>query len=264
MGLYGLSVDNILSMNVVLANGSAITVTSSNADLFWALRGAGPNFGIVTSAEMKSYPMPKAQNQAWFGGLYFTEDKIEKVVQGIQDLTLQSHMNIFFYFITSGPPNFTPTVLVTPYYFGSKADGRAAFKSILDIGPYNDTTSMVPYNQWNTGADGFCIKGGRKPSYAAGFSSMVPATWRQIWNAYVDFLKIPGTGFSSVLVECYSLAKAQSIPSISASFANRDVRFNGVAIPWYTHASLDPAAQAFGSKARDLWRATDGLSGNRT
>ena len=264
MGLYGFSVDNIISMNVVLANGRAVTVTASDTDLFWALRGAGPNFGIVTSAEMKSYPMPKAQNMAWFGGLYYTEDKIEKVVQGIQDLTLQSHMNIFLYFATSGAPSFTPVVLVTPFFFGSEADGRAAFKSILDIGPFNDTTTELPYNEWNSGADGFCIKGERKPSYAAGFLHMVPTTWRQIWNAYIAFLQHPGTGSSVVFVECYSLGKAQSIPTSSASFANRDVRFNGVAIPWYADRNLDPIAEAFGSEVRELWRSTDGLLANRT
>ena len=59
IGLYGFSVDNILSMDVVLPNGKTQTVTPKQADLFWAFRGAGPNFGIVTSAVYKSYPVPK-------------------------------------------------------------------------------------------------------------------------------------------------------------------------------------------------------------
>lgn len=63
---------------------------------------------------------------------------------------------------------------------------------------------------------------------------MGPSTWRQIWNAYVESLKIPGTGYSVILTECYSLAYAQTVSKSSASFANRDVRFNGTAIPWCT------------------------------
>ena len=265
MGLYGFSVDNIISMDVVLANGSAVTVSADkNKDLWWALRGAGPNFGIVTGALVKSYPMPKSQNAAWTGGLFYTEDKIERIVQAIQDLVLTEPMNVFLYYATTGPPSFTPTVLVNPFYFGTEADGRAAFKSLLDLQPYKDITAYIPYTEWNTAANSFCIKGGRKPSYGAGFSQMVPATWRQIWNAYVEFLKIPGTGFSSILTECYSLTYAQSMQKSSSSFANRDVRFNGAAIPYYQDPALDKQAEAFGAKVRDLWRSTDGYPRNRT
>ena len=56
-GAYGLIADNIISMNVVLADGTAITVSeTSHSDLWWAMRGAGHNFGIVTSLTMKIYP----------------------------------------------------------------------------------------------------------------------------------------------------------------------------------------------------------------
>lgn len=265
MGLYGFSVDNILSMEVVLANGSAVTVSANQStDLWWALRGAGPNFGIITSAVMKAYPMPRAKNVAWTGGLYFTEDKIEQIAQAINDTALRAPMNVFLYYTTAGPPSFTPTVLATTFYFGTEADGRAAFDWLLRIGPYKDTTAELSYDQWNTAANSFCIKGGRKPSYGAGFDEFSPSTWRQIWNAYVDFLKIPGTGYSTVLTECYSLSYAQSIPKSTSSFANRDIRFNGAVIPWYTDPSLDAQAQAFGSKVRDLWRSTDGFANNRT
>lgn len=65
LGLHGFSVDNILSLSVVLANGSLVTATEeSDGDLFWALRGAGPNFGVVTSVVMKSFPVPQAESTA--------------------------------------------------------------------------------------------------------------------------------------------------------------------------------------------------------
>ena len=201
---------------------------------------------------------------AWLGGLFFTEDKIEALVSAIDKLSLDPKMNIFMYYVTSDPPTFTPTVLATPFYFGTEAEGRKAFASILAVGPFNDTTAEKPYNQWNTGGDGFCIKGQREPSYGAGFLRMVPSTWRTIWNEYIKFLENPGTGSSIVLLEAYSLTKAQSISKSSSSFANRDVKFNAVAIAWYTDESLDPKAEAFGSKVRDLWRSTSQLSANRT
>ena len=264
LGLHGFSVDNILSMRVVIANGSLITVTPAQEDLFWALRGAAPNFGIVTSAVMKSYPVPQNESTAWFGGLFFTGDQVEAVVEAIENLVLESKMNIFLYFLTTGAPSFTPVVLVTPFYYGSAADGQAAFASILALGPFMDTTASTPYNEWNAAADGFCIDGGRKPSYTAGLMEMVPATWRAIWNEWIAFLENPNTSNSLVLLEAYSLQFAQSIPASSSSFDNRDIRFNAAVIPWYNDSSLDTVAQTFGSNVRDLWRATSMLPQNRT
>lgn len=55
-GYYGLVADNILSFDVVLADGRAVTTSKDqNPDLFYALKGAGHNFGIVTSAVFKIY-----------------------------------------------------------------------------------------------------------------------------------------------------------------------------------------------------------------
>ncbi|TFK45079.1 glucooligosaccharide oxidase [Crucibulum laeve] len=57
--MWGLTLDNILSINVVLADGSITTASSStNSDLFWALRGAAGSFGITTSITFKTYPVP--------------------------------------------------------------------------------------------------------------------------------------------------------------------------------------------------------------
>ena len=167
-GLYGLGVDNILSLNTVLANGTFLQVTPKESDLFWALREAAPNFGIVASVIMKSYPVPASQSTTWTGILLFTEDKIESIVQAIQDLVLGSYMNIYLYYGTSGAPSFNPTVVVTPFYYGSETNGKTAFVSILALQPFTDTTAKNPYNQWNAGGDSFCVKGGRKPTYSGG------------------------------------------------------------------------------------------------
>ena len=57
VGELGMAVDNILSLRVITPEGEAIDVSpTSNPDLFWAMRGAGPNFGIVTYATVKAVP----------------------------------------------------------------------------------------------------------------------------------------------------------------------------------------------------------------
>ena len=75
-GYFGLVLDNIIDMNVVLADGSMITVSeSSHSDLYWGMRGAGHNFGIVTSFNYKIHDQPVA---TWFvATMVFTSDKLE-------------------------------------------------------------------------------------------------------------------------------------------------------------------------------------------
>ena len=260
LGIYGFAVDNILSLDVVLANGTLTTISpKTDADLFWALRGAGPNFGIVTAATFKSFPATVAQNTAWIGSLVFTPDKIEKLVQALQDLVLKPQMNVLMYYLVfSG----TPVVLLTPFYYGTEADAKAAYASIYAIGVYMDLSVETTYDKWNDGSNGFCVHGGRKPGYGAGFANMVPSTWRAIWNSYTNFLKNPGTNSSVVILEAYPSQRL--VPATQSAFPYRDVRFNGVALPWYSDKALDPKAEAFGSSVRNMWRASDGLPGNET
>ena len=75
-GFFGLVLDNIVEMNVVLADGSLITVSeSSHADLYWGMRGAGHNFGIVTKFKYKIYENPAP---SWtIATLILMEDKLE-------------------------------------------------------------------------------------------------------------------------------------------------------------------------------------------
>lgn len=265
MGLHGFGVDNLISLQLVTPSGAFVTVTQADSDLWWALRGAGPNFGIVTSAVIKSYPVTPAQNFAWQGPLTFTQDKIEALVQAIDDLVLQPSMVIFLYYLTTGAPSYTPIVVANLFYYGGEAAGRAAFAPIFAVGPSHDGTSVVRYDHWNDGGASFCIKGGRKPSYSAGFSKMVPATWRAVWDEFVSFVSDPSAGNSGVVLEAYSLIKARTLPDSSSSFPYRStVNFNAIAIAWYTDPRLDQKAEAFGTAARDLWRSTDGLAANST
>jgi hypothetical protein len=77
-GLYGLISDNLINLNVVLADGTAVRVNeTSHPDLLWAMKGAGHNFGIVTSFELKIWPR---EVDVWhYHNYIWTEDKLEEL-----------------------------------------------------------------------------------------------------------------------------------------------------------------------------------------
>lgn len=85
-GYFGLVLDNIIEMDVVLADGSMITVSeSSHSDLYWGMRGAGHNFGIVTRFDYKVYDVPYPN--WYFATLIFTNDKLEALFHALNDFS---------------------------------------------------------------------------------------------------------------------------------------------------------------------------------
>lgn len=87
-GQHGLLTDNILSARVVLADSTTVTASATvNSDLFWALRGAGHNFGIVTSVEYRIFDVEPGQARVWAYEEYvFKQDKLEALFEWANEL----------------------------------------------------------------------------------------------------------------------------------------------------------------------------------
>jgi hypothetical protein len=99
---YGLSVDNLVSADVVLADGSFVTASATdNPDLFWALRGGGGNFGVVTSLELRCHPV---RNVVTGPVLYDVEDAGD-VLRWYREFlpSAPDDLNGFFAFMTVPP-----------------------------------------------------------------------------------------------------------------------------------------------------------------
>ncbi|KAK5112179.1 hypothetical protein LTR85_011612 [Meristemomyces frigidus] len=84
-GFYGFVADNLVSARVVLASGEAVTASATeHPELFWALRGAGHNFGILASFEVKAYDLPKTN---WtIVSVIYTQDRLEDFVDALNDV----------------------------------------------------------------------------------------------------------------------------------------------------------------------------------
>ncbi|KAF1942364.1 FAD binding domain-containing protein [Clathrospora elynae] len=256
IGEVGFGVDNIISMRVIVATGEILTASAtSNPDLFWALRGAGPNFGIVVSATVNAIPATDVDRTAWINNLFFTPDKLPQVAQAVEDLKLAPEQRVYLVLTSGGPPLNEPSILVTGLLRkGTEETGRKAFAPFYDLGPVSQSSAVTPYDHWNDANIGFCGRGGRKPSYSSTIKSMNAQKWPQIWDLYKNFqAKGPN---SAVLVERYNLTKAISAPVGSAAMneaLRRDAFAQAIVIPWYDDASLDAEALKFGSSVRALW-----------
>lgn len=86
-GQYGLAADQIISARIVLANGTLVTASAiSHPDLYWGIKGAGHNFGVVTSLQYKIYDVPAIDFWTYETFIY-TQDKLEALYTAINTLT---------------------------------------------------------------------------------------------------------------------------------------------------------------------------------
>ncbi|RIJ42379.1 FAD-binding oxidoreductase [Pontibacter oryzae] len=99
---YGLSIDNLLEADMVLADGSFVTASESkNEDLFWAIRGGGGNFGVVTSFLFRLHPA----DTDYAGPMLWELDQVKPIMKWWQNFILKAPegMSGFFAFIQVPP-----------------------------------------------------------------------------------------------------------------------------------------------------------------
>jgi FAD/FMN-containing dehydrogenase len=149
---HGLTIDNLLGVDMVLADGRIVTADAkTNADLFWAVRGGGGNFGVVTSFLFKAHPVSIDTAGPM---LYPIEDAAE-VMKWYQRFIQKAprELNGFFAFLVvpPGPPfpehlhNKTMCGIVW-CYSGPQKKAKSAFKPILKFKkPALDMTGPLPH-----------------------------------------------------------------------------------------------------------------------
>ena len=107
---YGLTIDNLVSADMVLADGSFVTASvKQNEDLFWAIRGGGGNFGVVTSFEFRAHPV----HTVYAGPMLWEINQAETVLQWYREFITQApeELSGFFAFLTVPPVPIFPEYL---------------------------------------------------------------------------------------------------------------------------------------------------------
>jgi hypothetical protein len=138
---YGLTIDNLVEADVVLADGRLITVNDErNEDLFWAIRGGGGNFGVVTSFLFRSHPA----KTVWAGPVLWSVDRSAEVMRWYREFIPRASEDLYGFFaflnVPPGPP--FPEHLhaktmcgVVWCYTGPLENADKVFQPILDFGP---------------------------------------------------------------------------------------------------------------------------------
>ncbi len=157
---FGLTVDNLLEADMVLADGSVVTASNEeNSDLYWAIRGGGGNFGIVTSFKFKLHPVHTV-----FGGpTLWPLEQAPEVMKWFSEFLKNSSEDLYGFFATMivppGPPfpedlHLKNVCGVVWCYTGSEADVDEVFKPIRDFGPpILDGTHPMPFPVLQTAFD---------------------------------------------------------------------------------------------------------------
>ncbi|WP_194777895.1 FAD-binding oxidoreductase [Pararhodonellum marinum] len=102
---YGLTIDNLLGADLVLADGRWVYCNEKeNEDLFWALRGGGGNFGVVTAFEFKLHPVKNIIG----GPLFWPIDQLEKTLKWYRDWLPNLPRDVYAFFLTAEVPAATP------------------------------------------------------------------------------------------------------------------------------------------------------------
>jgi FAD/FMN-containing dehydrogenase len=159
---YGLSCDNLLSADVVTADGDLVTASATeNDDLFWALRGGGGNFGVVTSFEFDLHPV----ESAYAGVIIYSADDGEQVGRAYRDYLAQApeDFGAFFGFHQGLPVPFlpeqhhgAPVCLIAGGWFGDPREGENRWKPLLGAAPVLGAVTMeLPYPALNSLFDPF-------------------------------------------------------------------------------------------------------------
>ena len=128
---YGLTCDNVISFDIVTADGKPkVASANENEDLFWALRGGGGNFGVVTSFEFRAHPVSTV-----LGGLImYPRDRAVEVIRFYRDFTQSAPEELTAYAALAYTPEGVPAVAVIACYCGDLTEGEKVFKPLRAFG----------------------------------------------------------------------------------------------------------------------------------
>jgi FAD/FMN-containing dehydrogenase len=158
---FGLAADNLISADVVTAEGELVQASATeNPDLFWALRGGGGNFGVVSSFEFQLHPVGP---MVLSGLIVHPFARTKELLTGYRQVASKApdELTVWVVLRQAPPLPFLPAevhgkeiLVFAVCYTGDEADGKRALEPLRALGnPIADVIGMQPYAAWQTAFD---------------------------------------------------------------------------------------------------------------
>ncbi len=185
MGRYGMAVDNLLSAEVVLASGDVVTASDAeNPDLFWAIRGGGGNFGVVTSFELKAHPVASVLS----GPVLHTLDAAPALLSFYRDFSagLPDELSTQAAFLHAPDGSGAKLCGIAGCHCGADVEqAEADVAPLREVGsPAADMLQRVPYPVANTGVDWLFNPGTLNYWKSAFFTELTDAAMAALTEAF--------------------------------------------------------------------------------
>ncbi len=238
---YGMTIDNLVSANLVTADGTKRQVDESrDADLFWALRGGGGNFGVVTQFE---YRLHSVGPEIMAGLIVFPAAEAKQVLQKYRAYvaTAPEELSVWVVLRQAPPLPFLPAevhgkdVIVLPmFYAGDPAEGEKLIAPLRSFGkPYGEHIGPMPYVQWQKAFDPLLTPGARNYWKSHNFIDLEDKAL-DVTIEYANKLPSPQCEIFIGLIE----GAANRVAPNAMAYASRDAKF-----VMNVHGRWDEAAQ---------------------
>lgn len=268
-GLHGLVLDSILSVRLMLPNTTIVTASKDkNAELFWAIRGAGFNFGYVLDATFRIYDQVP-------NGLHLNADfkfpisQVQSYYERLAELSESLPKELSVLTLFNYDTDLNQTIITTnAVYAGPEAQGRAAVQVFLDQNPLVSNITDVPWNKLiDTVGFGFtgpaiCKRGKRRSQWVVGVEKIDVDTYTQAASIFQDMItRYPATVDSSIDVQLLPTQGILAVPDDETAYPWRKLIAHVILEFTYTDAELDGVVDGYARRLRDVFVKTAGTDG---
>ena len=263
-GKHGYTIDLLVSVEVVLADGSVIIASETeNSDLFWAMRGAGAAFGVATKFTSRVFP----QGNVWGGMLIYPLTELPTIIDACNEFIETTDggqlVNLLLGF--SPPPSELPVVILVVFHDGDKETAMTHFSRFLDADPIMNMTSMMPYPQFNTLGDQMMGRGSRRMTGASNF--VAPLQLKLVQDVADVFFKHISENqdmkASIVGFEFIPNRVVRSVPLDAMAMANRGNYYNAATVMTWQDEARDNEVREFSRRLNQQIRNA-GWKGDNT
>lgn len=225
---YGMTVDNVISAEVVTVEGEKITASSDeNSDLFWALLGGGGNFGVVTKWEFALHPVGP---EITAGLIVYPLSEASQVLNQWREFTKTAppEVNAWVVLRQAPPLPFLPedvhgreVIVLAVFYAGDAADGERLLAPLKTFGnPYGVHVGPVPYTAWQQAFDPLLTPGMRNYWKSHNFTELSDDAF-DVMVEYAGKLPTPHCEIFIGLIE----GAPNRVAADATAYRHRDAKF---------------------------------------